>query len=168
VAQLGERFPRTEEVASSNLASSTMMNRARFSSRVLFNVQRLLWHTGLLLQKWGHDDMGKDMEDFAEAIVHSMKAQFGDAVKAYWVYDGDVCPCCLTRPIAEMTYNGQSAVSINAFMYRERGVMIAYLLCGECAKQILKLSKNGPASLHESIEKNLISAYLHCTISLDA
>ena len=102
--------------------------------------------------------MSKENEGFAESIIDMMKAQFGDAVRAYWVYDGDLCPCCLIHPIGEMMHNGQKALSVNAFMYRERGVMIAYLLCGHCAQQIMEKSKNGPTSLHEAIEKNLISS----------
>ena len=96
----------------------------------------------------------------AEDILDLMKAQFGDAAKAYWVYDGDLCPCCLKRKIDAMIYEGKEALSINAFMYRDRGVLIAYFLCGQCATDIMAHSKNGPTSKHKSIEENLISAYL--------
>lgn len=98
--------------------------------------------------------------DSAEAILELMKAQFGDAAKVCWVYDGDLCPCCLKREVDLMEYNGKEALSINAFMYRERGVLIAYLLCGQCAMEIMAKSKNGPTSMHTSIETNLINAYL--------
>jgi len=112
--------------------------------------------------------MAKKDEGFAESIINMMKAQFGSAVKAYWFYDGDLCPCCLVHPISELIYKGQKALSINAFMYRERGVMIGYLLCGHCGQQIMEQSKNGPTSLHEAIEKNLTAAYLGYLNSLDA
>ena len=67
-----------------------------------------------------------------------------------------------------MIYEGKEALSINAFMYRERGVLIAYLLCGQCGGDIIAQSKNGPTSMHESIEKNLINAYLRHMNSFDA
>ncbi len=112
--------------------------------------------------------MSKKNEGFAESVIDLMRAQFGDAVRAYWWYDGDLCPCCLTQPVGEMMYNGKKALSVNAFMYRERGVLIAYLLCGHCGQQIMAQSKNGPTSLHPAIEKNLTAAYLHYLNSLDA
>jgi len=111
-------------------------------------------------------------KDFAAAILDTMvslgKAQFGDAVKAYWIYDGDVCPCCLKRPIDVMKYKGKEALSVNGFMYRERGVLIGYLLCGLCAQDIFKTSKKRQTSMHENIERNLISAYQKHLASLDA
>ena len=112
--------------------------------------------------------MGKKTESSVESILGAMRAQFGNAVKAYWVYDGDLCPCCMTHPVGEMMYNNKKALSINAFMYRERGVLIAYALCGTCATEILAKAKNTPKSMHQSIEKNLVSAYLHYLNSLDA
>lgn len=95
-----------------------------------------------------------------EEIIEMMKARFGNAVKAYWFYDGDFCPCCLARPIDEMMIEGVRALSINAFMYRERGVLIAYLLCGQCAQEILARSPVEPTSKHKAIEDNVVSAYL--------
>jgi len=101
-----------------------------------------------------------------EDIIEMMKAQFGNAVKAHWFYDGDFCPCCLSRPIDEMVYDNQKALSINAFMYRERGVLIAYLLCGQCAQEILGQSPKEPTSTHKAIEDNLVNAYLGYVNSL--
>ncbi|OFX16643.1 MAG: hypothetical protein A2Z18_10200 [Armatimonadetes bacterium RBG_16_58_9] len=110
--------------------------------------------------------MPKEKMSSAEDVLDMMKAQFGDAVKAYWFYDGDLCPCCLLRPVGEMMYDNLKAVSINAFMYRERGVMIAYLLCGQCAEEIISQSPKEPTSKHKAIENNLISAYLDYVNSL--
>jgi hypothetical protein len=104
--------------------------------------------------------MKSKKKDFAEGILEMMKAQFGDAAKVCWVYDGDLCPCCMKRQADLMKYDGKDALSINAFMYRERGVLIAYILCGQCAMDIIELSKNGPTPMHKSIETNLINAYL--------
>jgi len=107
-------------------------------------------------------------EETLNSILNTMKAQFGSAVKYFWVYDGDLCPCCFTNEIDELTYSGHKSISINAFMYRERGVLIAYLMCGECAKEIIAKSKDGPTKKHQSIEKNLIEAYHNYLNSLDA
>ena len=101
-----------------------------------------------------------------EGIIDMMKAQFGNAVKAYWFYDGDFCPCCLSRPIDEMMFEGKKALSINAFMYREKGVLIAYLLCGKCAETLMAQSPKEPTPMHKTIEENLISGYLSYLNSL--
>ena len=111
--------------------------------------------------------MCNEKEDYFETILDTMKAQFGNSVKNYWVYDGDLCPCCLTRSIGVMMHNGKEALSINAFMYRERGVLIAYMLCGQCAQGVIAEAKHGPTVLHDSIEKNLTNAYLRYMNSLD-
>ena len=72
----------------------------------------------------------------------------------------------MSRPVGEMTYNKKRALSINAFMYRERGVLIAYLLCGECAQEIISKQPKEPTSMHKAIEDNLASAYLRYLNSL--
>ena len=119
---------------------------------------------------------GSDLMDYAKDIATALlekmvsfgKAHFGDAVKAYWIYDGDVCPCCLERPIDVVRYKGKDALSINGFMYRERGVLIGYMLCGLCAQDIFKTSRKRQTSMHDNIERNLISAYQKHLASLDA
>lgn len=57
-----------------------------------------------------------------------------------------------------MKHQGQRALSLNAFIYRERGILIGYTLCSRCAKQVLQATKQTP--LHTTIEANLIKAYL--------
>jgi hypothetical protein len=111
-------------------------------------------------------DMPKDKKYSVEDIINMMKAQFGNAVKAYWFYDGDLCPCCSLRPIDEMMYDNQKALSINAFMYRERGVLIAYLLCGQCGQEIIAKRPKEPTNKHKAIEDNLVSAYMRHLKSL--
>jgi hypothetical protein len=112
--------------------------------------------------------MRKKNEKSFEDILGMMKAQFGHVAKAFWVYDGDLCPCCSKGGIDEMMYKGKKAMSLNFFMYRERGVLIAYALCGTCATEILAKAKNTPKSMHQAIEKNLTGAYLRYVNSLDA
>mgnify|MGYP006972337609 CR=1 FL=1 len=62
--------------------------------------------------------------------------------------------------IDEMSYEGLPALSINAFMYRERGVLIAYPLCGRCAEKLVAQRPTEPTSMHKDIERNLVDAYL--------
>ncbi len=91
------------------------------------------------------------------------KAQFGDAVKSFWFYDGDLCPACSQRPLEIIKFKGKDALSLNAFIYRQRGVLIGYFLCETCAKRILREAKIHPytkTALHAEIEKNLINGYL--------
>ena len=111
-------------------------------------------------------------EALAAQIVETMmsfgQAQFGDAVKAYWVYAGDLCPGCLKRPIDAMKYKGKEGLAINSFIYRERGVLIGYLLCSQCAKGIYEGTPRPGDELHQNIERNLIAAYHRYLASLDA
>lgn len=113
-------------------------------------------------------DQEDDEEDYAGSILNIMKSHFGDSVKSYWVYPGELCPCCLTRPIDLFTFKSQPSLSINGFMYRDKGVLIGYLLCGECAQVIMAKAKFGPTALHTAIEENLKNAYRRHLASLDA
>ncbi len=110
----------------------------------------------------------------AEALLAEMysraKAQFGSAVKAYWFYASEVCPGC-QRPVDTWRHKNREALSLNAFIYRERGVLIGYLLCERCARDIFRAAKKHPyqqTPLHTTIEQNLIAAYQHHMASLDA
>ena len=113
-----------------------------------------------------------DDETLAAQIVEMMmsygQAQFGDAVKAYCVYADELCPGCRKRPIDAMKYKGQEGLAINSFIYRERGVLIGYLLCGQCAKGIYEATPRPDDELHQNIERTLIAAYHHYLASLDA
>jgi hypothetical protein len=99
------------------------------------------------------------------------KMQFGDAVKSFWFYEGDLCPACLARPIGVIRMKGERAVSLNAFIYRPRGVLIGYFLCEICANYVFKEAEQNPykqTPLHTDIERNLTDAYLKYLASLDA
>lgn len=110
--------------------------------------------------------VSKEKSQSPEDILSMFAAQFGDSVQGYWFYDGDLCPCCLSRPIGEMTYKDKKAWSVNAYMYRERGVLIAYFLCSECGQQIMAKRPKEPTSQHKAIEENLTFAYLNYLNSL--
>jgi hypothetical protein len=113
-------------------------------------------------------------KDHADAMLAQLftqtKAQFGNAVKGFWFYDGDPCPAC-GFPIDTLKYKGEDTLSLNAFIYRPRGVLIGYLLCGLCAQQILQAAQRNPGvqtPLHAVIEQNLIKAYQRYLASQDA
>lgn len=105
----------------------------------------------------------------AELFARS-KAQFGNAVKSFWFYDGDLCPGC-GQEIDTVKLKGKEAVSINAFIYRQRGVLIGYILCGRCAGAVFLASKKRPRQptpRHLVIEQTLIAAYDRRMASFDA
>jgi hypothetical protein len=113
-------------------------------------------------------------KDYATEILAELfskaKAQFGNAAKTYWFYDGDTCPSC-GRQVGVIKHKGRDALALNAFLYRERGVLIGYLLCEKCAREIFKAARKNPMQqtpLHEQIEQNLIEAYQRYLNSLDA
>ncbi len=105
------------------------------------------------------------------ALFAQAKAQFGNAVQSFWFYDGDLCPACNQRPVGAIKFKGKDALSMNAFIYRQRGVLIGYLLCETCAKRIFRDAQQHPytqTAVHAEIERNLISAYLSSIGKLDA
>ncbi|HLO28140.1 MAG TPA: hypothetical protein VK249_03325 [Anaerolineales bacterium] len=116
-----------------------------------------------------------DTKTEAEKLLHLMftqaKAQFGNAVKSFWFYDGDLCPGCMTRPIGIIKIKGENALALNGFNYRQHGVLIGYFLCESCAKYIFKEAEKHPSHetpLHANIERNLIAGYHKHLASLDA
>ncbi len=110
--------------------------------------------------------MRDEKDEFVASVVEFMetagRVQFGDAVKGFWVYAEDLCPCCATRPIDATLMRGKKGLSINSFIYRDRGVLIGYLLCGVCAQQIFADAQKNPykqTEKHTAIERTLIAAY---------
>jgi len=122
-----------------------------------------------------HDKLSTEnrvvIDELLGKLYAQAKAQFGDAIKSFWFYDGDLCPACTERPIGVVKFKGKDALAINAFIYRERGVLIGYFLCESCAKYIFKEAQKNPyrqTSKHTDIERNLITAYHKHLASLDA
>ncbi len=102
------------------------------------------------------------IDDIMKMMYEQGKAQFGDAVKSFWFYDGDLCPACFQNPIGVVKFKGEDALAINGFMYRERGVLIGYFLCEVCALFIHEHAQKHPyqqTPLHTKIEANLRDAY---------
>jgi len=105
-----------------------------------------------------------------DAFFRQAREQFGDAVKSFWFYEGELCPGCQVQPLPEKLQGGE-AVAINAFIYRPRGVLIGYFLCETCANFIFKEAQKNPykeTPLHADIERNLTAAYHKHLASLDA
>ena len=117
------------------------------------------------------NDSKAEADRILSLMFKQAKMQFGDAVKSFWFYEGDLCPACLARPIGVIRMKGERAVSLNAFIYRPRGVLIGYFLCEICANYIFKEAEKNPykqTPLHPDIERNLTDAYLKYLSSLDA
>jgi hypothetical protein len=111
------------------------------------------------------------LDNIMDKLFMQAKAQFGDAIKSFWFYDGDLCPACVQRSIGVVKFKGQDALAINAFIYRERGVLIGYFLCETCAAYIFDEAQKNPykqTPLHADIERNLTDAYHKYLMSFDA
>jgi hypothetical protein len=83
----------------------------------------------------------KEISGLLEQLFRQAQMQFGSAAKSRWFHDGDGRSGC-GRGIDGMKFKGKNALSLNAFIFREHGVLIAYLLCGKCAKQIHRAATN--------------------------
>ena len=111
--------------------------------------------------------------EYAEAILEQMfmqgRRQFGDAMRAFWFNPSDACPGC-GRKIGMVKHKGKEAISVNGFIYRERGVLIGYLLCDNCMHGVFQTAKQGKkhSRRHGKIEKNLVKAYHQHMNSMDA
>ncbi|MFH1909057.1 MAG: hypothetical protein ABIL11_17025 [Chloroflexota bacterium] len=64
------------------------------------------------------------VDNLLDKLYMQAKAQFGAAIKSFWFYDGDLCTACVQRSIGVVKYKGQDALAINAFISRDRGVLI--------------------------------------------
>ena len=103
----------------------------------------------------------KYLESILSELFARAQAQFGSAVRSYWLHDGNGCPGC-GHPIGATKHKGEDALSLNAFIHRPVGVLIGYLLCGRCATKIFRAAERKPGQqipLHSKIEQALIRAY---------
>jgi len=116
-------------------------------------------------------DNSEKVDELMRAFFAQAKAQFGPVVKTYWFYEGNLCPGGAQSTNGVMKFKGKEALSLNAYIYRERGVLIGYLLCKNCAKAIHTAAQKNPyrqIPLHSLIEQFLSAAYLHHTRKLDS
>ena len=92
------------------------------------------------------------------ALFDNAKKTYGDAVENYWFNDSENCPAC-SKKIDMMEFREKSAISLNAFIYRDMDTLIAYFLCGRCAKEIFRKSKQSKI-IYPKLEENLKKAYV--------
>ncbi len=100
--------------------------------------------------------------ELMEQLFIQAKMRFGNAVRGRWFYDRDGCPGC-GKKVKAMKWKGENALSLNAYIFREHGVLIGYLLCGKCARDVFKLAETHPTGtteLHSKIEENLKKAFV--------
>ena len=110
------------------------------------------------------------VENMLIQMFAQMHARFGNAIKAYWFYDKDPCPGC-GRKVDAMRHKGHDAISLNSYIYRKRGVLIGYFLCGRCANEIHRSARRRPGvqiARHDTIEATLDKAYEAHMNSMDA
>ena len=69
-------------------------------------------------------------DDVLGQMFRQAQRQFGDAIKYHWFNDSEVCPGC-RRKVDYIKDKGGDIMSLNAFIYRKRGVLIGYLPCFE-------------------------------------
>src|SRR4051812_8275029 len=96
----------------------------------------------------------REISDLFERLFAQAQMQFGSAVASRWLHDGEGCPGC-GRKIGVMKFKGKDTLSLNAFIYREHRVLIAYLLCGKCARHIFRKADEDHSTttaLHAEIE----------------
>jgi len=95
--------------------------------------------------------------EMLEILYTRAQRQFGSAVRLRWFHSLDPCPGC-GKKIGAMKWKGEDVLSLNAFIFREHGVLIGYLLCGKCGKKVINSTETTP--LHLKIEETLKRAYL--------
>lgn len=115
-----------------------------------------------------------DIDEYANGLLIKLfaqaHAQFGNAIQLHWFYGSDFCPGC-GHTIDAIKVKGENALSLNAYIYRKRHVLIGYLLCSRCATKVFAASRKHPgiqSPLHAVIERNLAAAYNLHMASLDA
>jgi predicted metal-binding protein len=104
----------------------------------------------------------KEIDDLLDQLFRQAQMQFGSTVKDRWLHDGDGCPGC-GKAISVTKYKKKDALSLNAFIFREHRVLIAYMLCGQCAGHIFREAKKNPNTklpVHDAIEKTLKEAFV--------
>ena len=103
-----------------------------------------------------------EIEDILDQLFRGAQMQTGGLLKGRWFYDGEGCPGC-GKDVGVVKFKKKKALSINAFIYREDKVLIAYMLCSKCANHIIAESKVNPYGklpIHDEVEKNLTAAFV--------
>lgn len=114
--------------------------------------------------------MNHSFDEALTFLFAQAHAQFGNAVKGYWFYESESCPGCGHR-VNHLRHKGKDALSLNAFIYRRRGILIGYLLCAQCVRAIMRAAQRQPGQQterHAVIEDTLSRACEAHMNSLDA
>jgi hypothetical protein len=110
------------------------------------------------------------LEALMAQLSSHARMQFGNAIKGHWFHESQRCPGC-RRPVDAGQDGGTQTLTLNAFIYRERGVLIGYLLCTRCAHKIKRVAQKRPGiqmPLHGQIERTLTQAFQEHISSMDA
>lgn len=101
-------------------------------------------------------------KEFVDNILFELLSKademYGDAVEKIWFYDDDLCPGCRKRKIDAVVMGKDSALSLNAFIYRELNTLIGYFLCSYCVTNIFAKGEK-QKDLYHNLEENLKNAY---------
>jgi len=99
-----------------------------------------------------------NIEDILFKLLDKANEMYGDVVKKVWFYDNDFCPCCNKRNIDELKMEEVSALSLNAFMYREMSTLIGYFLCSRCVTDLFAGNPD-QNDIYKNLEENLKNEY---------
>lgn len=135
----------------------------KFAGRAAPSLQGFWLYAGGMLNE-------KYAEEILSNLFRDARMHFGNAIRSHWFYDRDDCPGCGSE-VDALEKDGERLVSINAYIHRERGVLIGYFLCSRCLKDIQAMQQRGPlgrSPLHENIEATIVAAYRDYIGSLDA
>ena len=99
-----------------------------------------------------------NIEDALFELLNRANEMYGDAVEKIWFYDGEKCPCCNKRKIDALIMGKESALSLNAFMYRDMNTLIGYFLCSRCVTDLLANTAE-QKSMYKNLEQNLKDVY---------
>ena len=103
----------------------------------------------------------EDNTDITGAVYElftNAEKMYGDAIKNYWFYESETCPCCGKIKIDTLNMVEKLALSLSAFMYRDMSTLIAYLLCSHCIAELLRKSKRYKI-MYKDLEETLKNAY---------
>ena len=106
------------------------------------------------------DEVRKYIATQFDKMVALYRRQYGHLFTTTWWYESEWCPCCGRRPVGLWANpEGQTALSLNGWIYRERQVLIGYLLCRRCVEDLTRASPAQEITMHRQIEGRLRAAY---------
>lgn len=104
--------------------------------------------------------LDKDQQEAIDFFFYKAQELYGDDAESFWMYEGEICPCCNKRKIDGINTGKDFLLSLNAYFYKDMNVLIAYLLCSVCIADLMNAGK-GQKKLYKKIEGRLKKAYLN-------